>query len=435
MNGVQLPLGLEEQLLGRPLRALLAAADRRAFSGQRILITGAGGSLGSELTRQIAACAPDRLVLLDHSEYAVFRIENELKARYPDLRVEVVLGDVTRRSDMRAVCASLRPHVVYHAAAYKHVAITERSAVPAIRTNVLGTLETALAAREAGARFVLISSDKAAEPRSVMGASKRLAEIVALSMASPTFRPIAVRFGNILGSSGSLIEILERCVREGRNVPLTHPDATRFFMTASEAVSLVLKADLIGCRAEVFWLDMGDPLRIGDLAERFIEYVTPSGQARVGIDVIGLRPGEKMREELTSQGLTTRSTSHPRIWSARQRRVAPQTVALAIRSLRRAVAGGDAEGALGAMESAVEDFSASAAAWTAARSSVVHRRGRRPGRLEGTPGPNRATRVRVPGPKSRTWPTPTNQSTPGCPTTIRPRSSPWDLSRAPRERG
>jgi FlaA1/EpsC-like NDP-sugar epimerase len=376
MNGVRLPREVEETLLGRPLRALLTAADQRSLSGQRVLVTGAGGSLGSELTRQIAACGPHRLMLLDHSEYAVFRLESELRERYPEVDVEVVLGDVSRRSDMRVACTSLRPHVVYHAAAYKHVTITERSAIPAIRANVLGTLEAAQAARAVGARFVLISSDKAAEPRSVMGATKRLAEIVALSMASPTFRPIAVRFGNILGSSGSLIEILDRCVRERRRVPVTHPDATRFFMTASEAVSLVLKADLLGRRAEVFWLDMGDPLRIGDLAERFIACMTPADHARVGIDVIGLRPGEKMQEELTTQGLTMRSTSHPRIWSARQRRVALQAIETAVRSLRRAVASGDAEGALWAMEQVVEDFSASTAAWTAARAVSVTRRQR-----------------------------------------------------------
>jgi FlaA1/EpsC-like NDP-sugar epimerase len=373
VNGVQLPRTLEEQLLGRRLRAVLTAGDRRSFAGQRVLITGAGGSLGSELTRQIAACSPQRLLLLDHSEYAIFRIEGELRARHPELQVEVVLGDVSRRADMRAVCASLRPHVVYHAAAYKHVTISERAIVPAIRVNVLGTLEAARAAREVGARFVLISSDKAAEPRSVMGASKRLAEIVALGMASPTFRPVAVRFGNILGSSGSLIEIMERCVREGRNVPVTHPDATRFFMTAAEAVSLVLKADLIGSRAEVFWLDMGEPLRIGDLAERFIDCVTPPGEPRVGVDVIGLRPGEKMREELTTQGLTMRSTSHPRIWSARQRRVAQQTVTLAVRLLRRAVADGDAERGLRALEAVVDGFTASSAAWSAARAIGVPR--------------------------------------------------------------
>ncbi len=320
-QGVRFAPELEAQLLGRPLRAVLTDADRHSLSGQRVLVTGAGGSVGSELTRQMAACRPEHLLLVDHSEYAVFRIEAELRAQYPGLQVEVMLGDVSRRADVRAACRAVRPHVVYHAAAYKHVTITERAAIPAIRANVIGTLETARAARDAGARFVLISSDKAAEPRSVMGATKRLAELVALGMGSPTFRPVAVRFGNILGSSGSLIEIMSRCVAEGRNVPLTHPDATRFFMTAPEAVSLVLKADLIGRRAEVFWLDMGEPLRIGDLVERFIACTTPAGQSPVGIDLIGLRPGEKMREELTTQGLTMRSTEHPRIWSARQRRI------------------------------------------------------------------------------------------------------------------
>src|SRR5688572_6076853 len=141
MNGVCLPQELEEQLLRRPLRSVLTASDRRALAGRRVLITGAGGSLGSELTRQIAACGPERLVLVDPCEYSVFRVETGLRERHPDLDVEVVLGDVSRRTDMRAACLSLRPHVVYHAAAYKHVTITERSIVPAIRTNVLGTLE------------------------------------------------------------------------------------------------------------------------------------------------------------------------------------------------------------------------------------------------------------------------------------------------------
>ena len=371
---VTLTAAIEQQLLGRPVRAVLSQGDRRMLAGERVLITGAGGSVGSELSRQVAACGPARLVLLDHSEYAVFRIESEIRERYPDVQVEVILGDVSRRADVRAACLSLRPHVVYHAAAYKHVTITERSIVPAVRTNVLGTLETARAAHDVGARFVLISSDKAAEPRSVMGATKRLAELVVLGMASPTFRPIAVRFGNILGSSGSLVEIMSRCVREGRNIPVTHPDATRFFMTASEAVSLVLKADLIGGRAQVFWLDMGEPLRIGDLAERFIAVTTPAGEQPVGIDVIGLRPGEKMREELTTQGLAMRSTAHPRIWSARQRRIQIDAVGTAVEALRRTVARGDADGALRAVELAVVDFTPSAAARSSARAVVFTRR-------------------------------------------------------------
>jgi O-antigen biosynthesis protein WbqV len=361
---------LQEQLLGREVRDVLTPADRRVLAGQRLVVTGAGGTLGGELARQIAACGPAELTLIDHSEYALFRIDAELRQRWPAVRVESVLADVTRRADVDAAVTAARPHAIYHAAAYKHVTITERAIVPAVRTNVLGTLEMAGAARAAGARFVLISTDKAAEPRSVMGATKRLAEMVALSAGGRMFRPVAVRFGNILGSSGSLIEIMARCVSEGRNVPLTHPDATRFFMTAEEAVSLVLKADQIGRRSEVFWLDMGQPVRIGTLAERFIELTTPAGQTPVGIEVIGLRPGEKMREHLTTQGLEMRATKHPRIWSARQPQVKHQVIVETVRSLRRAVARGDASAVLDALARSVDGFVPSDAATIAARTTA-----------------------------------------------------------------
>ena len=369
MNVVRLSPAIEEQLLGRRARTVLTAADRRALAGQRVLVTGAGGSIGSELSRQLAACGPQHLLLLDHSEYALFLIDRELRAAFPDLAIEAVIGDVSRRTDISGACAAARPHVVYHAAAYKHVTITERAIVPAVRTNIIGTFEAARAARAAGARFVLISSDKAAEPASVMGATKRMAELVALSLASAAFRPLAVRFGNVLGSSGSLVEIMARCVEEGRNIPVTHPDATRFFMTAAEAVSLVLKADLIGARAEVYWLDMGRPLRIGDLAERFVRTMTPAGRRPVSLDVIGLRAGEKMAEELTTQGLAMKSTRHPRIWSARQRRIRRDVVMAAMRAVRRAAASGDAGAALLAMEQTVGDYTVSGSAWSTARTT------------------------------------------------------------------
>lgn len=368
---VDLSRDIQERLLGRPVRGLLTPADRRALAGQRLLVTGAGGSVGGELSRQLASCAPERLTLVDHSEYALFTIERELREQHAGVAIDAVLGDVSRRVDISAACCGARPYAVYHAAAYKHVPIAEQSIVPAIRTNVLGAIETARAAREAGARFVLISSDKAAEPRSVMGATKRLAELAALSLASETFRPVAVRFGNILGSSGSLVEIMARCVREGRRIPVTDPDATRFFMTAEEAVALVLKADLIGGGATVFWLDMGEPLRIGDLVDRFVACTTPAGETPVGIDVIGLRPGEKMREELTTQGLAMQSTAHPRIWAARQRNIRRDHIAASIRAIRRAVAVGDAADALAGLQTAVEDFTASSAAWAAARSAQM----------------------------------------------------------------
>jgi FlaA1/EpsC-like NDP-sugar epimerase len=364
---IRLDKQVQEQLLGRPTESVLTSTDRRALRGQRLLVTGAGGSVGSELARQLATCGPQSLTLFDHSEYHLFKIDRELRERHPDVTILPVLGDVSRRPDLRAGCQIARPTAVYHAAAYKHVPIAETSIVAAARVNVLGTVETVRAAREIGARFVLVSSDKAAEPRSVMGATKRFAELLALRQRSRLFRPIAVRFGNILGSSGSVVEIMIESVAAGRNIPITCPDATRYFMTAQEAVSLVLKADLIGRGGEVFWLEMGQPLRIGDLAERVIDHATPPGQPRVGIDVIGLRPGEKMREELTTQGLEMRSTSHARIWSARQRDVGRVVIEQSLRQLRRACAWGDAVGVLNAIKAAVEDFEVSQAATAAAR--------------------------------------------------------------------
>jgi FlaA1/EpsC-like NDP-sugar epimerase len=280
-----------------------------------------------------------------------------------------VVGDVSRRADIRQACLITRPHAVYHAAAYKHVPITEVSIVVAARTNVLGTVETIRAARDVGARFLLVSSDKAAQPRSVMGATKRLAELVATYQRSRLFRPVVVRFGNILGSSGSVVEIMAEAVRQRRNIPVTDPSATRFFMTAEEAVSLVIKADLMGRGGDVFWLDMGPALRIGDLARRIIEWRTPQGQTPVDIDIIGLRAGEKLREELTTQGLEMKKTSHARIWSARQKDVSRPEVIKAIRQIRRACAAGDATLALETLAAAVADYEPSDLAIRAARSA------------------------------------------------------------------
>jgi len=200
-----------------------------------------------------------------------------------------------------------------------------------------------------------------------MGATTRLAELVALYQRSRLFRPVVVRLGNILGSSGSVVEIMANTVRAGRNVPVTDPAATRFFMTAEEAVSLIIKADLMGRGGDVFWLDMGQPLRIGELAERVIDWATPSGQPRVGIDIIGLRPGEKLREELTTQGLEMKTTSHPRIWFARQLDISRPLVQLAVTRLRRACASGDAAAALDAIVKAVPDYQASESALKTAR--------------------------------------------------------------------
>ena len=353
----------EQKLLGRPAESVLTAFDRRALKGRRLLVTGAGGSVGSGLARQLASCAPASLTLVDHAEYNLFRVEHQLRVEYPSLAIHAVLGDVSRRADIRSACLKARPHTVYHAAAYKQVPVTEVSVVAAARTNVLGTAETIRAARDVGARLLLVSSHKAADPRSVMGATKRLAELVAVYQRSRLFRPVVVRFG----SSGSVVEIMANTVRAGRNVPVTDPDATRFFMTAEEAVSLIIKADLMGRGGDVFWLDMGQPLRIGDLAERIINWATPEGRPRVGIDIIGLRPGETLREELMTQELEMKATSHPRIWSARQRDVSRTSIQQAVTRLRRACAAGDAAMALETLIKAVPDYEASELAKKRAR--------------------------------------------------------------------
>jgi O-antigen biosynthesis protein WbqV len=357
---------LLERLLGRPIADVLTEADLPAFRGRRALVTGAGGSVGSELARQLAASGVSRLALMDHSEYALFRVESELRQAHPDVALVTALGDVTRRADVRAAFDAAQPDVVYHAAAYKHVTFAERAPVQTLRVNALGALEVARAARAANARFMLISSDKAAQPSSVMGATNRFAEHLILAEATPTFRPLVVRFGNVLGSSGSVAEILLQRACAGLTLPITDPEATRYFMTAGEAVALVLKADLIGRHPGIFWLDMGAPIRIGDLAARIIEHVQAAGMPAVTTSIIGLRPGEKRHEELTTQGASLRRTEHPRILSARQRPVDAARIREAVERARRACARGDAAGALEVLTRIVEDFVPSETATAAA---------------------------------------------------------------------
>ena len=356
-----------ETLLARPVRQLLTAADGRAFSGKRILITGGGGSVGSELARQIADCRPAVLTLVEHSELALFDILRDLNERAPHVVVEPVLADVCRARLMRRTLAAAAPDVVFHAAAYKHVGMVERDVCAGVAGNVIGTVNVVRASRQAGARFVLVSSDKAAAPRSVMGATKRLAEFATLAEAGPAFRPIVVRFGNILGSSGSLLAVLRDRVRRGLPLRITDPDATRYVMTAGEAVALMMKADLLARRPETYWLDMGEPVGIGDLTERLLTIEAAVGWPRVPIEIVGLGPGEKRCEELTTQGLRMCPTAHRRIWVARQRASDRAAVGRTLERLRRLVARGEAEATLDLLAAAVPDFEASAEAWASAR--------------------------------------------------------------------
>jgi FlaA1/EpsC-like NDP-sugar epimerase len=366
----------QEFLLGRPLRPLLATRDRRRFAGASVLVTGAGGTIGSELARQIAACRPARLTLVDHSEHALFRIEQELRDSRRRVAIEPVLEDVTRRGAMLRVVAAARPAVVFHAAAYKHVTMAERAICAAARVNVLGTAVALEAAASVGARFTLVSTDKAAAPQSVMGATKRFAELVAIAACRGT-RVHVVRFGNVLASSGSFVTLMAERIAAGRSIVLTDPDATRYFMTVAEAVSLVMKADRLATGGETFWFDMGDAIRIGDLADRLASIGEQRGHARVPRDVIGLRPGEKRAEELTTQGLAMARTSDPLIWVARQ---APRSAAIVrngLRALARAVSTGSAHATLNALTALVPEFQPSAHATTLARSEQLYSRSER----------------------------------------------------------
>jgi FlaA1/EpsC-like NDP-sugar epimerase len=353
-------------LLGRSLRARVGPNERRAFAGRRVLITGAAGSIGSELARELAGCDPAILGLLDQSELGLFTIERELQSLVPDVPVVPVLADVTRGAAVRRACRFVRPEVVYHAAAYKHVTMAERAPASAAHVNVIGTAEAAAAAASVGARFVLISSDKAADPTSVMGATKRLAELVSLSMASPAFRPVVVRFGNVLGSSGSVLPIMREQIRRGLPIPLTDAGATRYFMTAGEAVALVLRADLLGRAAEIFWLEMGRPIRMRDLTSRLLDLEAAAGFAAVPVEIIGLRPGEKRNEVLADRRLSFQRTIDRRIRVARDVPAAGADIPGVLSRLRGAVTRADDGAALRVLSDAVAGFEPSAQAWAAA---------------------------------------------------------------------
>jgi FlaA1/EpsC-like NDP-sugar epimerase len=355
---LDLDTATQDRLLGRSLHDVLTDTDRHRLRGQRVLVTGAGGDVGSELSRQLASCRVGRLALMDHAEPALGRVQAELRNAYPDVPLVSVLGDVTRPSDLRGAFEAAEPAVVYHAAAYTDVTFAETTIVQALRVNALGAADTARAARRAGARFVLISSHKAAQPHSVMGATKRFAEHVTLCEATPAFRPIVVRLGSILGCSGSVVEIMLARAAAGLRLPVTDPEATRYFMTASEAVTLVLTADLIGRQPGIFWLDVGDPIRIGDLTARIVGHTASLGFQAVGTEIIGLRPGEKMHEA-TTEG---QRTHHPGILSASQTPISPAIVKQGVAIARRACAAGDAAAALAALSHLVVDYVPSDAA-------------------------------------------------------------------------
>jgi len=309
-----------EDLLGREPVVLDEAGIAATLQGKTVLITGAGGSIGSELCRQVARFAPARLVLLELSEFNLYTIEQELSEAFPALQLVRLIGDVKDLVQMRQICMTWRPQVVFHAAAYKHVPLMEdHNAAAALRNNTLGTFHAARAAAECGAeRFVLISTDKAVNPTNVMGATKRAAELVISAMAAqePGTRFMAVRFGNVLGSSGSVIPKFKEQISRGGPVTVTHPDIIRYFMTIPEAARLVLQAAAIGDSGQVLVLDMGEPVKIVDLARDLIRMAGHTAD-EIPIVFSGLRPGEKLYEELLADDDTSVPTGVPRLRVAR----------------------------------------------------------------------------------------------------------------------
>jgi FlaA1/EpsC-like NDP-sugar epimerase len=307
-----------EDLLGRDSVVLDEAGIAQTLRGKTVLVTGAGGSIGSELCRQLARFAPARLVLYELSEYNLYTVEQALSETHPTLELVRLIGDVKDLAHLRHTCAQWRPQMVFHAAAYKHVPLMEtHNAAAALRNNTLGTYHAALAAAEVGAeRFVLISTDKAVNPTNVMGATKRAAEMVisALAPQHPHTRFMAVRFGNVLGSSGSVIPKFKEQIAKGGPVTVTHPEMIRYFMTIPEAARLVLQAAAIGQSGQVLVLEMGEPVKIVDLARDLIRLSGHSAD-EIQITFTGVRPGEKLFEELLADADNTLPTqfSHLRL--------------------------------------------------------------------------------------------------------------------------
>ena len=311
-------------VLGRDTVPPIPGLIEHCVRGKNVMVTGAGGSIGSELCRQIVGYGPSKIVLYEQSEYALYKIEKELESYNSDSEIFAVLGSVTNAIRVETVLRSFDIHTVYHAAAYKHVPLVEHNPIEGLQNNVFGTWITAEAARAAGVEtFVLISTDKAVRPTNVMGATKRLAELVLQAMddESNTTRFTMVRFGNVLDSSGSVIPLFRKQIKNGGPVTVTHPEVTRFFMTIPEAAQLVLQAGALGKGGDVFVLEMGDPVKIDELARSMIHlsglevYEDENPDGDIAIEYTGLRPGEKLYEELLI-GDNVTGTAHPKIMRA-----------------------------------------------------------------------------------------------------------------------
>jgi len=359
---------IEDLLRREPIRTDIGAVQR-LIHGKRVLITGGGGSIGSELCRQVLQCEPSALAVLGHGENSVFEIHEELKmlggTLCGDLRdltrdgIQAIIADIRMPDRINSIMAKFQPHMVFHAAAHKHVPLMEANPTEAISNNVLGTLNVIEAARAANvARFVLISTDKAVNPTSVMGASKRVAELLVLRAAQQTGRPyVAVRFGNVLGSRGSVVPIFKQQIANGGPITVSHPEMKRYFMTIPEAVQLVLQASVLGKGGEIFMLDMGEPIRILDLARDLTELSGLEIGRDIDIVYTGVRPGEKLFEELFVPGECYQPTQHEKILIARNAgSFVPDELDEVLETMRTVVAQDDAAGAIACLHKLVPEY-------------------------------------------------------------------------------
>ncbi len=332
-----------DDLLGRESVSLDWEAIREGCKGKGILVTGGGGSIGAELCRQLARLHPARLIIFERSEFNLYTIELELKREFPELELISLLGDVGDPVAVEHLFNRYRPEIVFHAAAYKHVPMLEDQVRAAVNNNILGTqILASLAGQYACKIFVMVSTDKAVNPSNVMGASKRVAEIYCQSLnACSGTRFITVRFGNVLGSAGSVIPLFQRQIAAGGPVTVTHPEITRYFMTIPEACQLILQASVIGQGGEIYVLDMGEPIKIAYLAEQLILLSGKKPGEDIQIVYTGLRAGEKLYEELFHEGEKLLPTAHPKILLAASREVDKMILERMLRALGKACRGND----------------------------------------------------------------------------------------------
>jgi len=310
-----------EDLLGRDKVELDWQRINRGLAGKTILVTGGGGSIGSELCRQLARIGPAKLLIYDQSEFNLFEIERELRTQFPQLDLVIALGDICDAPAVESMMAAFKPNVVFHAAAYKHVPMLQHQPRIAIRNNILGTQVVARAAMQSGCRdFVLISTDKVVNPTSVMGLCKRVAELLCESLKGQSeTRFITVRFGNVLGSAGSVVPLFQEQIRNGGPVTVTHPEVSRYFMTIPEACQLIMQASVMGEGGEIFVLEMGEPVKIAYMAEQMVRLAGFEPGEEIPVQFVGLRPGEKLFEELFYVGEESLATEHDQIRRAKHR--------------------------------------------------------------------------------------------------------------------